>query len=170
MNEIINVLYKNNIELILKDFDENDQSEIKKEYLDYLTLHYSRLVNEEYNSSDIIDVIDNMEKDLWLKKKKIEKQRILLKDEKLDKMGEISNIGYENALKKLECLKNNIEYKNNLNKVEVELYIDNLTKLSNEVRDFNKEIADRYLSEGILDLLFAANMSENTSFRIGNIK
>ena len=44
-------------------------------------------------------------------------------------------------------------------------YIKKMKELSLNVKDFNKSLAQSLLSEGIIDYMYAAKMTDNMSFR-----
>lgn len=171
MNErLINVIYNNVIKTVIEGIQENDINSIMVSYKTYLFENYADTLDDSDDVNQIITIYSNIERKKWQKKSEVEKKSILLKDENLTKLQEISNIAYKHASRKIGCIISGIEYIPSISEEQIITYIEEMEKLFELVKDFNKSTAKMYLSEGIIDFEYSLNKTENMSFRTSRLK
>ena len=161
INEMLNKIYSNIINIILKDFEEEEKILVQQEYIRILKNRYSNLNITNYEK--VYEKLYKLEYNEWNNLSINAKKQILLKDEVLDEIKNISSKAYENAK---ERLKNN----KSISKEEAEQSINKLNELLTFVKEYNKDLARWHISEGIMDLKYASLQTNNTSMRISHIK
>lgn len=171
MNEIlINGIYNNMIKIVLEGINENDIKSLMISYKNYLYENYADTLADSDDVKQIITIYSNIEAKKWQKKSEREKKSILLKDESFLKLQEISNIAYKHASKKIGCILSGIEYIPSITEEQIIAYTNEMTRLFELVKDFNKSTARMYLSEGIIDFEYSLNKTENMSLRTARLK
>ena len=163
MNKVLQTVYDNMINIILKDFTPEEQEEVKKAYQEYVINCYTGSLSLNDDENELINLFIYIEKIKWENEIKIHKQTLLLKDEYLEKLGVISNIAYNCALARL------FGKSVDITEEEAKKYIEQMKKYSELVREFNKFKASNYLSNGIVDFYYGLGLSDNTSFRLGRV-
>lgn len=163
MEDFIKYLYDNTIKYIISDFNEDEISEIKEGYLNYLNNHYLDTIDEE-NIEKAKKVFPEVEIKNWKKVSKKAKQSILLKDSALDDMRYYSDYARVYANERLDNNRIVISEK------QAKSYIKHMEDMFEKVRDFNKVIAHQLLSESTVDFLYASGISDNMSLRCARYK
>ena len=161
MKELIDELFNSNIDIILKDFNEDEIDEVKNGYLIYLNNQYLEIDEDEVDLDELLKLFIEVEQKNWANKSKQEKQILLLKDSALDKLKYMSGNAQDYAIQRL----NNDNL--NITKEQADTLINQIKEQEKLVRDFNISSAKKLVSEGILDLLYAAKLTNNTSLRVG---
>ena len=97
----------------------------------------------------------------------------ILSDKSLENIKYISNTGYKYA--KLMIDKNFRKNENEdlqpvIDVKKAQESIEMLNSYYSQVREFNKNIAAYYVSEGSLDFQFAGGITKNMSLRVGKMK
>lgn len=155
----IKKIYQKLINLILDGFSADERNIACQEYYNILINRYSSIDIDENKFIKIIEIEYNEWKDLGLGARK----HILLKDNVLKEIVNLTGQGYKWAEERV----NN----NSLVSVEIaEKYINRINQLLPLVQEYNKELANWYVSEGTMDLLYACGKTDNTSLRIGRYK
>ncbi len=164
MREVLDSVFNEMIDVILLDFGDDEKGIIIDGYKRYLEINYRDSVNLE-NISLSKQVILKMEHIKWDKSDKKEKQVSLIFDENLRELGKISALAQDYANYKLMGKEDLID----LTVEEMNHKIELMEKYRDLVKPFNKEIANSYFSEAVVDFQYALGLSNNTSFRIGKI-
>ena len=162
MNDLEQAIYDNLINIILKDFNENEIEEVKEGYKNYLISVYRDLYDLDNNKEKLKKHFIKTEIMRWEDKSKNLKQRSLLKDEYFAKLYDISQMAYKYANYRKTGQINEI----NITKEQADQYIYLMNEYLEKVRDFNKEVAIEYLSEGSTDFYYALGLIEEKSFRL----
>ena len=158
MEDFIKYLFDSTIDVVLKDFSNDEIDEVKKNYLEYLKLHYKGTIDED-QIEKAKQVFPGIEINNFKNLKKEEKQRLLLEDEALERLEYFSHYANTYALYRMDNDKCAIseEQANN--------YLVQMGKEFKKVRSFNKHIAENLLSESIVDFQYAAGLTNNMSLR-----
>lgn len=144
-----------------------NEEELAKEFEEYL---YSTVKNLENSTNKFVrkdkksieDVLKSVTDNLCNLDLELKKQELLF-DNNFKKIGEISNTFFELAKFVFEGEEMNIE-------INAQEKIDEMEKLLSLVEPYNKEEAERLLSEAILDLKFIENPRSNiSSIRLGHL-
>ena len=148
INDLIEKIYINTVDAVLKDFDEKDYEFIKRKYFETLKSQYEGL--EEYirDYNKTYEKFYRFERNNWLNKSIDEKKKVFFDDLSLNQIIEIASIAYESAKNRLN---NNIL----ISKAYSEQLIDKLSW---------------YLSESIVELNYSCGNTDNTSLRISHIR
>ncbi len=171
MNEkLINGIFNNIIGFVLDGIKEEDKELVSVSYKEYLFENYADTLDADDDVNEIIAIYSNIEYKKWQKKDELSKKKILLKDQSLSKLREISNIAYKHASRKLGNVLTENEYIPALSEEQVAAYVSEMHKLYESVKDFNKPTAQMYLSEGITDFEYVLNKTENMSLRTARLK
>ena len=162
MLEVINKVFDKMVVTICSGIDENDCPTIKEEYKNLLHRRYSDSdVMLKINDYDrLFKIIYSIEYKEWVNHSPNIKKGLLIQDEALNQIMDISNTGFNLALKKFND--NTLESVKNVNEE-----IEKMNKLYDQVRDENKWNAEKYISEGTVDFLYASGQSEAMSLRMG---
>lgn len=170
MNEqLIEGILKNVKETFLDGVDETIQEKMLIAYKKYLMDTYASTIDEKDDIEQIIRIYTKMEIKKWQGKNTTQKLAAIMPDENLDKLKEISNIGYRKAQRKVGFMISEQDYFPDIKEEEVNEYIKQMKELAEQVRPYNINIAQTYLSEGIADFQFAANLTNDRSLRIGRM-
>ena len=157
--------------MIISNVDDNYRNELLDAYKDYLIECYYDYNYAEKDNEKYVNTIIELETSKWKNEKQNAKLVLLLKDDVLEEIREISNNGYNYAINKL----NSISMNNNeilfeeLDKTTADKNIALLQELLPKVREFNSGLAASLVSEGILDFEYASGNSNHTSLRIGRL-
>ena len=157
-------------ETFLEGVDSSIHEKILLAYKNYLMETYANILREDDNLEQVIRIWSHMEKRKWVGKNTSYKLSMIIKDDNLDKLREISGIGYKLAQKKMGFVLSDTQYTPELSKEQMNAYIEEMQNLFEHVEPFNINIARNYLSEGILDFQFAMNLSEDKSLRTCRMK
>lgn len=172
-NELINLIYNRTINIILNGIEEQYKDEIKIAYKDYVDKKYSSYNLEGVKKEDVYKFFVDLEVSKWEDISIGNKLSELLKDEALENIRYISNIGFEYAEARINQRKpgdNNSYLPATLDETISAQNIDILNNLLSKVRSFNQNLANSFVSEGIIDFKYASGKTENTSLRIGRIR
>lgn len=162
MLDVIKNVYEKMISIVCMGIDEKDHPLIREEYQNLLVERYkesdSRLKNIDYDK--LYKVIYNIEYKRWNNLSPMIKKNLLINDTVLDEVICLSNLGFECARKRLEeNVVVEVDYANNM--------INKMNEMCEKVRDENKYTAERYVSEGTVDFLFASGQVDGMSMRMG---
>lgn len=169
---LIKKVFDNVAIMIIGNVDNNYRDELLNAYKNYLIECYSEYDFDEKNIEKYINAITELEISKWKDEKQNAKLVLLLKDDILEEIRKISNIGYNYAINKLHgtSLDNGENPLEILDKTTVDENIVLLRNLLPKVREFNKGLAANLVSEGILDYEYALGNSINTSLRVGRTR
>lgn len=159
MNDLIKSIYDATIDVIIKDFEQDERDEVISAYRDYLVDMYSDFKKSDGTRKFLIMVETNR----WSKMNKIDKQRFLLRDAALDTIESISSLAFESAKARLDG-----EHVN-LTKEQADDYIKKMKESFAKIRPFNSNVAQMSLSESSVDFAYACNLTDDMSFRISHI-
>lgn len=162
MDEIINKIYTTTINVVLDGFNENEYDSISKKYLVKLHEQFDKYDPTKINS-DVFEKIIASEINKWRSMNRQTKRNIFIPDVYLTKIATISVTAYRYALKRL----------NEGLIIEPELadkMINEMNNLLNDVFEYNKQVAEWYISHGALDLTYAMGNSEVYSDRLSASK
>ena len=161
---LIDYLYENVKKEILKGFiNPIEIKEILFFYRKYLEERYLEITEkEEFELKK--EKFLKREMRNWIDVSKKDKQRFLVYDENLTKLGYFSNLAYEAAMARIKGENVNITEETAQN------YKKRMKEYASKVRNFNIEVAKEYLSNGIVDIDFACGKTECTSFRVVKIR
>ncbi len=163
---VIDKVYENVINMILKDFTYEEQEEVREAYKKYLRDCYEDSLYLSDDETELINHFTELENMKWSDKSKVIKQALILEDEWMDKIRDLSNIALEAATLKLIGKDSEIK----LTKKEVVEYEENMKEYLTKVRDFNRQQAYGYVSEATLDFEFAVGLTDNMSLRVGRMR
>lgn len=149
VKKIINTMYENIIGVVLENIDSKYTEEIKSEFLKYLNRLYGNepALTEEFQMKSI-----EWEKNVWRDISPDFKLSMILQDENFRHIEIISRMADDLVLKKIT--------KKKVLKMDVDLIHETenlLRELLTQVREFNKEMAERLVSEAIGDLEYLIN-------------
>ena len=170
MYNYLEQIFNNTKDIILKDFDVVEQQEVIDGYKKYLDVHYKETFDEIDEKEEAVKIFSDVEKNNWINSKKDEKQRLLIEDKVLDKVRNLSALAQKYAVNRLECELNNQEYVSTISEDDVNNYINQMEELVELVRPFNVNIAKELLSEASVDFMYGANLTNNTSLRVGRMR
>lgn len=154
---------------LVKQFKESisqEESELVDKFKEYLQIaimsiknNKSKFVNKDDES--IKSVVTKMANDLICANMET-KKRVLIEDKNLIRINEYSNQAYKDATKIVMGESEAIEY-------DTDERIDEVVNLLEKVKEYNKDIAKKMVSEIILDLNFIKNPKTGiTSLRLGH--
>lgn len=157
-NRVVNDIFNNVIDIIIKDTDNEYKIELYESYKDYINEIYG---DEEYNEKTI-SILSNLEVKKWQNQDKISKYQRLLKDDAMNELFELSEKMYNLAIsKKMGNVNMEDTFKDK---------IDNIDNLFEKIRPFNKKRALFLKSEVILEYNYVFKNAQITSIRTGHIK
>lgn len=162
-DNFISNIYNEMINTILKEIEEVYIIATKEGYRKLLLNRYSTIDINETNYDKLYQTFINLEHKEWDNLSAELKLNILVDDEHLNQMIEISGKAYQ-------CAKTRLNNMGVISEKTANYYIEKMKNISEQVSDYNKELAKNYLSETILDLLYATGKTENSSLRISHIK
>lgn len=159
MNEVINKIYNNLINVILKDIEKDYQEIVKSNYLKYLNEQYF----EKYKDSNLDNLLEKLikfETIKWEDKTKDMKLNLLIEDPALNNLSHIASraFQYANNRKETESL---------IDEDIANALITEMKELLVKVAEFNTSLANWYFSESLVELNYACGKSDNTSLRMG---
>jgi len=163
MKDFINQIYLETLFEVLKNIPEQYREEIEKNYKNSLYEKYYNVVFEEENREKVINYFVNTEISFWKNMNSNLKLSYLIKDVALEKIEYISNLGYKCAKERLD---NNIL----INELEANSYINLMNEHLANVKPFNIVLAQNYISEGIMDFMYACGKTDNKSLRFARYK
>lgn len=164
IDKFINTIYEKTKDIVLKDIKDEDKNEIANGYLNYLYELYSKktIAYEKYDR--FLNIVLDTEIRKWQGISSERKMQYLMHDNSLDVIYSISGKAYELAKEKYE---KSLEY--TVNKEEIEKDINTLINELKNVREFNKDIAKKFVSESIVDFEYASGNNKIISFRLSHI-
>lgn len=170
--KLISEIYNQTINDILNGIDEKYKSELCMAYINYLKRIYLNFDLELGNKKidELVSVFVNLEKSKWKDANKDSKLSELLHDQAFENIKNISNTGYKYAEEMLSKKIFNDAIEPVIEKEKAKENIDKLNKYCDQVRNFNKQLATYYVSEGSMDFMYASGITENMSLRIGRMK
>lgn len=161
MEEIIDKLAREVFPIVCREIDKKDWEELKKNYQKLLYRRYATidttLNTEDYES--LYESLYESEVEEWSSLSAFIRRSILIKDEALEEILNLSNEAFKLAL---ERYKN----KRTLEKEEADATIEKLKSLASQVNEENSTMAKTSIKEGILDILYASNQSDTMSERL----
>ena len=158
---VIDRVYSEMIDLVLSGFEQSEEDQIKKLYSEYLKNKYSEFIQNDSDLEKTTKAMFIMEKSLWTNKSKEYKLSILIKDDFLDQLYDLSNIAYKLAIERKTSSKLTISTE------KAKQQIDKMNEISKKVQPFNNEIGYSYLLEGVEDYNYACGNSDEHSLRVG---
>ena len=154
MKDFIEKMYNNTINIVLRDFDDNEKQEISQNYYNYLNNIYTELLKDnDYDINELYEMMLNLEKEKWSELQKQEKQVILIEDKNYKEILQISEISKNLVMDRLN-------YAKIINEDEANKYINAMNELLKDVKLFNLENASILVNDAIIDFMFAANLSD----------
>lgn len=169
-DETIKKIYANTVKFVLNGIDEESKELISYYYFSYLYKIYKNFDIKNRNVEKVIQIFSNLEISKWQNMNAIAKKEELIKDNAFESIKAISGIALDYAKQKINTRDiNNENMQDTLDRKKADEYINELNAYLQQVKDFNKQIAIYYVSEGIMDLDFASGKTKNTSLRIGRI-
>ncbi len=169
-DESIKKMYANTINVVLDGIDEESINLIKNAYYTYLYDNYRNFDIGNRNIENVIKIFSDLEITKWKDMSIIDRKTVLLSDEVLDDIKFISSLAFKLAEQKVNSRDVNGEnMQNTLDEGTANKYIEALNTYLSQVQDFNKQVAEYFVSEGIVDLQFASGITSNMSLRIGRI-
>lgn len=157
--EVLKEVYKKVLNLLLKDIEEDFVEEIKKGYYESLFERYSDIGVEKKDIENYIELEVLRLEDLNAN----EKKNLYIKDEYFIQLGNVSQQISDLAKRK----KINSEY--SVSKEELNNLKEKMLSLLPQVRDFNKEIAEQYVSEAMVEVEYLLGNEEISSFRLSHL-
>lgn len=157
MEYVVNQIYQKIFNTVVEGFDDSEKSLASIEYLNNLKNKYLELgpITEKY-----FERILMLEYNEWKELSLDVRKHLLLKDNALEEIMNLTGEGYRCAIERLED--------NKLMLIEnAEKYIKRIEELYPLVKDYNKELAEYYISEGNMDFKYASGQTDCTSLRIG---
>lgn len=115
-------------------------------------------------------IVIESEIEKWNSKSVVERQALLVKDEYMEKLVYLSNIGLKNATIRLGNEIKNTNFPVSISKEEADKNIGLMKEYAQMVKPYNKAEAAMILSEGELDYMYAVGLTNYTSLRIGRMR
>jgi len=174
-DKLILEIYNNTINDILVGIEEKYKEELCLAYLEYLKKNYLNFDLDLSNNKpeEIVSLFVELEKSKWQDINTDAKLSELLTDPAFENIKYISNTGYKYAKlmldKKFEA-RSEVALHSVIDEEKAKESIDMLNTYYEQVREFNKQIANYYVSEGSIDFQYASGITENMSLRIGRMK
>ncbi len=170
MNELlINGIYNNCLETFLTGIDSN-REELSVAYKKYLVEMYAETIDETDDINQTIAIFSSIEKKRWSSKSVNEKISMVVNDDALNRLREISSIAQKHAERKLGHLLHGSNYIPTLSEEEKDRYVKEMVELSSKVLPQNQNIATMLLSEGSIDFDYATNLTDDMSLRVSHLK
>ena len=169
-NQILTNVYNNMINSILSKFSRGEHEEIKKMYKKYLESSYGPAIEEGDEVEKTSNTFTKLEEISWEDANKNDIRRGITVDEALSKLGQLSSQAEKYAQFRLGATISGQEYIPQIDIEKAKQILAEMTKLFDQVKPFNKEIAKNYLSEGSVDLAYATQQTDNMSLRIGRLR
>lgn len=163
MEKFINTIYDNIINIILEKIPNEYKEEVSKRYNDYLHEIYTDMYSSD-DCEEMIKICTNIEEKTWKKSPSEYILQTFVNDTAFNEIKKISGKAFKMAEEK------NNNGKNFVDTLEISQNIDLLGNLLNEVKDFNKVLAENLVSESILDFDYASGDTDVTSLRISHLK
>ena len=155
----IKEIYNNTVDLFIKNIPDDKKEYMKNMYLSYLIREYSKHVL----TSEDVDYYSSLEIIRWKNFSMEGKLSVVSEDENLDKLINLSLEGCQAAEKFVrEGVQISKEYANDK--------LEEMNLLYENVKEFNKDLATFYYSEGSLDFSYASGLTDLMSLRTGRIK
>lgn len=158
--------------IILKECNEAEKLELEASYNQYLEVVYSDLNTYEgqITEDELKQIVIESEIEKWNSKSVVERQALLVKDEFMEKLVYLSNIGLKNATIRLGNEIKNTNFPVSISKEEADKNISLMKEYAQMVKPYNKAEASMILSEGKLDYMYAVGLTSYTSLRIGRMR
>lgn len=165
MDSKIQDLKEKLIPFIIENINEQYKREFIECYSEYLKDKYS---DEFYDYISLEKIID-FEKRLWDGKSESYKLSTIVKDEFMDKLAYLSEVGLKYAMKKLNTLRMNQVYESEITEEDAQKNIAMMQQYYENVKPFNRNLAQTYLSEGAIDYSYAVGLTDQMSLRVGRL-
>lgn len=168
--EDISKIYNVCINTVLNGVDGDIKNEIAVGYYNYLMNTYSDfdISNITVSVSQALDLLIDLENSKWNNATVSIKKLEFIKDSALDNIKRISGIAHKYATKKINITDiNGNLVSNTLDEETADKNIELLNNYLLQVKDFNKELANIYVSDGILDFEFACGRTNYVSLETG---
>lgn len=164
MEEVINKLYDSLINVVLKDFTDPEMIEnVKTNYRKILYKRCTPTLKTETNMMGAYDFLYDIEYNYWIDKSLSYKQHILVEDINYDKIARIRYIALESAKARKTTNKT-------ISADEVTKLMDEANALKDKVYEFNKPLAENYISEIALSLSYAAGNDDIIISEVESLK
>ena len=158
MNSGVEKIYDKTKSIIERKFYSYERDEILKAYKDYLYSRYGKFNNIDNG----LDKLCQIEIKFFENKDKDYIKSLLIKDYNYEALYNLSKQAEMYALYRLR--------ENSL--IDADTYngiIKSMNEVFDKVKPYNKTAAKMIYSEAIVDLEFAAGLTENTSLRVGRM-
>lgn len=156
---VLKEVYNKVSNLLLGDIEENFKEELKKGYYESLFKRYSDIEIEKDDLENYIELEVLRLEDLSAEDKK----HLYIRDDYFVELGNVSEQVFILAKRK----KINSEYI--VTKEELNSLKEKMLSLLPQVKDFNKQIAEQYVSEAMVEIEYLLGNEEISSFRLGNL-
>ena len=158
MNDGVEKIYDNTKSIIEKKFFAYERDEILKSYKDYLYSRYGKFNNIEKG----LDKLCQLEIKFFENKDKNYIKSLIIKDYNYE---ELCNLSKQAKMYALSRINDNLLIDaNSYNDI-----IKSMNKIFDKIKPYNKNAAKMVYSEAIVDLEFAAGLTDNTSLRVGRM-
>ena len=163
MEEFLMYVFDHSKDEVLKDFSKDELDEISSGYKNYLRFHYEDTINEEDLDKAKI-IFTKVEINNFKGVSKQKKQSLFLRDLALEELKYFSDYS------RIYADERRINDRIVITEKQANNFIEQVEELANHVKEFNKGIASKILSESIADFMYASGMSDNMSFRTARKK
>ncbi len=169
MIDLIDKIYNNTAVCLTERSADEYVEELTNNYKKYLIKTYGKFLQNGVDLNRYIDTFIDLENIKW---KNVPIDTIyseFLNDEAYNKIVYISNEGFNYAALRI----NNDRINNNENIIDYNYANERINILKNElssIKSFNKKIAEKIVSEGIIDFEYASRMTDKMSFRVSKMK
>ena len=158
IEELINRLYEENLPVVLDGIQDEYKEEVKVNYKKDLEDRFLEDYKDFKELDKLYEILSRAEGNSWKNSDVNYKLYLLINDDALNKLSDLSSYGATKA----------IERQNNdtlISEEDANKDIKEMEKLLDEVKPFNKELAEELFSDGKLDYLNASNQTEYHSLR-----
>lgn len=166
-------IYNKTINEVLKGIDEKYYEELRSAYMEYLKRNYLSFDLNKNNKKpeEIAVLFTQLENSKWINSKPGLKLSELLRDPAFENIKYISNMGYKYAREMLDMKfkAGNAPLQPVIDEEKAKESIEMLNNNYEQVREFNKMMANYFISEGSLDFQYASGITEHMSLRIGDL-
>lgn len=163
-------LYNGTINTFLQGFSDTEKQELLSSYKQYIIDNYTNVLEPDDDVNKVTQLFIDIENKKWLKKTQEEKKIIVVRDQSLDHLQYLSQTAFKYAQVRLGKELTGNSFIPEITEEQAKKYLKEMEECIEKIQPHNLKIARTYLSEGSIDFLYAANLTNNMSLRVGRMK
>jgi len=164
-DQIFEELFKKLLPLLLEEVETSFVEEIKALYISDFIKRYEKIIEmrllKSEDPKDIVTKIELIEKSYLQNMTSLTKKQIYTLDKNLTRIFELS-------IQFFDMAKEAYNNKKQIPQDDVDKFSKEIVSFLSEVREHNKVIAEKLISEGVIDLKYSMGQTNITSFRLAN--